>query len=444
MLLFALFPIEHKYDKLFRHYSLTLIPQGLILPDYFDKKIYFYLSDCLAFGIFIVVFKYSRSIWTHNSSFYLVALWLCALISILASPLAHYPIAYFRLIPFASPIIFYATLSYFASKWPSRWTFWILQGFYIAATCQASIGIAQYFHQAPLGLRLLGEIPHSTGGIPSPDGYRWIFDCWAQVSQHAKDLFRAQGTLPHTNILGGLLTTSLLLTPILLHNCRQNRSKMGISIGFLLQATALILTFSRSALFGWLLGSTVFFLILLRHRQVLSGGTVLARQLLCLVLSTLLINGLLFYGPLRQRGGIIGTSVLATSSNEARMDYQAHSLEVIRQYPFFGTGLQMYSYRTDPHIMRPAPHNIYLYIAAELGLIALGLFLLFLLSLIRPFFQILPTLSSIALFSIVVAFLWIGACDFYLILSQQGRLLFFLFLALYRSSLHKGSSYELA
>lgn len=53
ILLFFAIPIEHKYDKLFRFFSLTLIPSGLELPKNFESKIYFYMSDFI--GLFFLL-----------------------------------------------------------------------------------------------------------------------------------------------------------------------------------------------------------------------------------------------------------------------------------------------------------------------------------------------------------------------------------------------------
>ncbi len=100
LLAFAI-PIEHKYDKLFRFFSLKLIPPNVVLPDFFDKKIYFYPSDLIALGLlFIALFALRvpiRRFFLSRGAVFLWLVFLFAFISILFSPLAHYAIPYIRL-----------------------------------------------------------------------------------------------------------------------------------------------------------------------------------------------------------------------------------------------------------------------------------------------------------------------------------------------------------
>ena len=108
MLLAFLIPIEHKYDKLFRYFSLTLIPKGLEISKGFDKKIYFYVSDFLSMSLlFIGIFWFKiplRRFFAHP----LWIVFVCALASIIVSPFIHYPLAYIRLLQLMTPLLLFS------------------------------------------------------------------------------------------------------------------------------------------------------------------------------------------------------------------------------------------------------------------------------------------------------------------------------------------------
>jgi O-antigen ligase len=70
-------------------------------------------------------------------------------------------------------------------------------------------------------------------------------------------------------------------------------------------------------------------------------------------------------------------------------------------------------------------HNIYLLIAVEMGLFSLGVFLFWIGQLLWNGFKHRASPEVKILLSLLFAFLFIGCCDFYLITSQQGRLLLF-------------------
>src|SRR5579872_7111840 len=188
VLLAFLIPIEHKYDKLFRYFSLHLIPEGLQLPKWYDKKIYFYPSDWIALiltGIAFFWYKVSpKKFFLENRSCFLWAVFACALFSVVFSPFATYPLAYIRLWQLATPFLLFSVVTTVFSPVEHhverqkviQWIFWAVV---FASIAQSIIAIAQYFKQESLGLRLLGEIPFNQiqlGPLFSmEEGRRWIF-----------------------------------------------------------------------------------------------------------------------------------------------------------------------------------------------------------------------------------------------------------------------------
>jgi len=100
LLLAFIIPIEHKYDKFLRYFSLKIIPKGLILPPGFDQKIYVYASDIIALLLFVlilVVIK-TRLFVFQKGALFLWGLVFSAFISLTLSPYAFYLTPYTRLL----------------------------------------------------------------------------------------------------------------------------------------------------------------------------------------------------------------------------------------------------------------------------------------------------------------------------------------------------------
>lgn len=423
-LLFFFIPMEHKYDKLFRFYSLTLIPHNLSLPAYFDKKIYFYLSDLLALFLFGWVLTYLRKNSLTKESLFLIGFLFCAFTSVCFSPFANYPIGYWRLLHLFTPIALFCTLS---SRWISQRVLfpvfsWSL---FSSGLVQAVIALTQYFSQKPLGLRLLGEQP-LTAKIHIPNGRIWLFDHISQIYQSGanKAVYRALGTMPHPNVLGGLFVISLLTTT---HFFLEKRSwRIWLIPCHLLQLMALATTYSRSALFAYLLATLIYVSWnRLRNRQAI-------RSTLFLVCISGMLTATLFSEQYLHRGGVVNYTNTSRQSDQERLFYQSVALNMIQSHPFLGVGFGQFSLRApaflpkgvDPQSAISATHNIYLMIATETGLLSLFLFLSWAALLLSRSFRSIERDTGL-LFSLFVAFLFIGLFDFYPILFQQGKLLFF-------------------
>ncbi|MDE3056168.1 MAG: O-antigen ligase family protein [Verrucomicrobiota bacterium] len=455
-------PFEHKYDKIFRYFSKTLIPENLHLPASFDPKIYFYPSDLIAIGLIVLlsvlyITKKLRisfeSLWVYPKWFknwhsgqrqssqnvnswtilgiYLLLLPLLLLLSLLFSPCHHYPLFYIRLTEWCMPLflLFCFTFFYQTSEAREKATCAVLGAFLLSALLQASLGLAQYCQQEPLGLRILSEPAHLSSFLPANGGEKWIFDSPSPL----RPLLRATGTLPHANVLGGLLAASLLvsyffftLTP---------RLRLLLSFAIPLQFFVMLLTYSRSALFGWFL-ATLFWFFYKKEKFSL--------WLIALILTSTAASCLILHEQLLSRGGVFNYNSPAKESDSMRLVYQEKALNTIKEHPFFGVGFGQLPLQSASQ-NHSEVHNIYLYLAAESGLPALLLFLLFLASLARQIFFSPPTPYLRTLASLLLLFLFIGGCDFYPLYSQQGRL--FLFLSLALMLLHtqaKGSHRPLA
>jgi O-antigen ligase len=404
-------PIEHKYDKLFRFFSLSLIPEGLEVSKQYEKKIYFYISDLLA--IFACFWSgLSLRKWLFNP---LWLIWLCALFSIALSPFSHYPIPYFRLLQLLTPFLVCSLISH--SEEPLKLTRILLISIVSAALFQTGIAITQYFHQAPLGLRLLGET-NQTSIFYVKDGARWLFDSLLGRKLENPVIMRAAGTFPHANVLGGFLVFSLLATYYL--SIKNKKWLFALPLQFF----AMALSYSRSALFAWGLATAVWFFFN-RHRA-----------LFAIVALSFLISSTLLSEQYFQRGGVVNYNSWVQNSDNVRKVQQQTGLEIVKDHFLFGVGFTQFSERASSYFQNElpsyikvtAPHNIFLFLACETGLISLVALLSFLFYRIWSFLKAPITAESSLFFALTLGFLFIGLCDFYPILFQQGRLMFFMIL----------------
>ncbi|MBI3901290.1 MAG: O-antigen ligase family protein, partial [Chlamydiia bacterium] len=340
------------------------------------------------------------------------------------SPLSNYWLLYTRLLQFLTPLFLFSFLSIFVdSDEKGKLTHWIFGSLLIAGIVEAFIGLVQYSHQAPLGLRLLSEPKvFQSCFLSPPDGTKWIFDTPFFHSQHL--IFRVTGTLPHANVLGGFLATSLLISSFFFTYF--SRWRLFVSLAIPLQFFTLLLTYSRSALFGWILATAFWFAYLLFHKLQTKKKVLLT--LIALLFTSATLSTAILYKQLLYRGGILNyENSPAFGADQDRLKYQQKAFEQIKESPFLGSGFGQLSFREkNPSSV----HNIYLYLAAEMGLPALVAFLIFLGTLLYSAIQAPPTPHLQTLLALFFLFLFIGCCDFYPILFQQGKLLFFLSAAL--------------
>lgn len=429
VLAFAI-PFEHKYDKLFRFFSLKLIPENLVLPSFFDKKIYFYPSDVIALLLLLIaLFAFRiplRRFFLSKGAVFLWTVFLCAWISIALSPFASYPIPYIRLLQLATPFILFCFLANGRLEDKSKLSFLLIQCLIGAALIQSSLAIAQYAIQGPLGLRLFSE-PSSFPLFGVDSGRIWLFDNNLDVQR--LEVIRPSGTFPHPNVLGGYLSMSILATYSLF-----SRPKWRIAAALMIpiQFFAMSLTFSRSALFSLMLGTLVWFGLNLRQTGLRFLWKSIRLPALTMTFS-ILFTFLVLQNQIKDRGGIVNYNGLAQGSDALRISYQNLALQVIKDFPLFGAGFHQLSIRGQDYLPKgqnfpasSATHNIYLYLAAETGLLSLSAFLLFIFSLLWAASHTPLTPLTASLTAIFIAFLFIGCCDFYPLLFQQGRLPFLL------------------
>lgn len=243
--------------------------------------------------------------------------------------------------------------------WQRDWLWRVLAAVLLV---QGAVAVAQFFLQRELGLAWLGEptldlLVEGTS-VAQRDGQNWL---------------RAYGLNSHPNQLGMLMVAlCLLLWP------NRHRAQAGwrwlFWLGVAAGVAGLLVSLSRSAVVGLLLGGLVYGL----HRRAVS--TPLRREF-ALPLALLVAGVLLFalaYGDVMAGRLLALDSPLESRSLWERQRDLGVAWQLLGERPFRGVGLGQYllmAAQLNPQAS--LVHNVPLLIGAELGLLGLALWLLF-------------------------------------------------------------------
>lgn len=239
----------------------------------------------------------------------------------------------------------------------------------LAVIPNALIAIIQAHTQGDLGMRWLGEFPFNLGAggasILESGDWQWV---------------RPYGLLPHPNILGGALLIGLFAAGAWVLSTRRWQQVLGIGI-VALGWWALLLTFSRSAWVGAVVGGLALVLFLRPH-----GRRVDARVAVAVTVGVMVAIGLAFalaYQPLLMARAGEGQEGVEQRSISDRIVFTEYALRSIRERPLFGVGVGYFPWRmsyylaeTDFDLRGDNVHNVGLSVAAELGIVGAGLFVL--------------------------------------------------------------------
>ncbi len=431
--------LEFKFDKHFRQFSKSIIPEGLVIPYGFEKKFYYYPSDVLIFILFFVcLWKWKKSIFeffTQCGAYALFAIIFFGVISIYYSSLSVYPLPYIRLWQLLGAFLLFISLVSLneAEKITARK--WILRTLVVTGAFESVVAITQYSLQHSLGLRWLGELPFTSTTNEcffSSDQGKWIFDHWTGSTNTLIFVQRVMGTFSHPNVLGGFLFVTSLIT-LFLFAKKTGRVRFLLALLFISQSFGLILTYSRAGFFALILGISTWVLLTLMSKKSLP---LIPLSLLLFTAGT--IVWFVVGEQIGLRGGFFNTTKLSRDSDDLRIAYQKAAFKMIEANPLTGVGYGQFTYHLsdyldpeyDPEKLKSAVHSIYLLLASEMGIFALLSFLCFIGNLFWRFLKSVKTEENSIFFSVLLGLFFIGGCDHYLILFQEGRLLLFLSISL--------------
>ncbi len=285
----------------------------------------------------------------------------------------------------------------------------ILFVFSIAIIFESILTVAQYLKQSSMGglFYFFGERTFNgqTPGI-------------ANASINGDLILRSYGTFSHPNVLGGYLLIGMTLILFNLKSIKKQAGKILYLISLTCGTLALTLTFSRIAILLWLV---ILFIFLISR----AGKNFLKKNIPLFLIFISIVIIFILYTPIISRFSNLS---LYEESFSQREDLLKSSLIIIKEHPFFGTGLNNFLVelskiqKTNDVIFNLQPvHNIFLLVASETGILGLIYFVVFLAKTFKKAFEKrdLTDYKIVIFLSILI----LGSFDHYFLTIQQGQLL---------------------
>lgn len=452
-LFLASLPFQLSLWQLLINFSQKLCPPTNPFPWCYIRIILVFTTDAL-FVVALIAMLFSNKIpWRRcfwdGPAKYLLLLTGISVLSLVFSKTPSFALQYVKLFQHTLPFLLFCLIPYCFNASSFRL---FLRGAFIAlftvGVIQSVIAISQYFVQDSLGLSFLGEEKWSSA-FESPRGQLSIFDSIFPTERDYPFIRRASGTAMHSNTLGSILFFTIMVSYALYLEFRSRKVHKIVLLGIFLQITALFLTFSRSGLTATFIG-TVLWLWWTRRQLKLeamqysatpseelssdAAKTVPANALRPLVLTVIIsiVSCItIFYPAFSERGFLNENETVQGSTQERFVNFRV-SLGMIAANPLLGVGFDTYQiakeqFNPTPHSLgKLAPvHNSYLLVAAETGLLGLGVYLLFILSVFRRALKAPFNVLHASLLISFLGFLYLNCLDFGFLLMNN--LTFFYF-----------------
>lgn len=290
---------------------------------------------------------------------------------------------------------------------------WIVAAIVFGLVANAVIVILQAHNQASLGLTLLGEFPFSRessgASILQTGSLRWV---------------RPYGLLPHPNLAAGALLVGILAAAGWVLSSRRWQQVAGIVIATL-GWWALLLTFSRAAWGGLLVGGLAILLFVRPHLRRADTRVSVAAALGAglVVVAAFFIS----YQPLLAARAGTGEESIELRSVADRIVFIDFAIRSIGERPLLGVGSGNFPWRTSYYIAETFydlrgdnVHVVLLAVAAELGIVGLALMLMAILcgviAAVKGLHAAPPDddrAARLGLFAVFLALLAVGLLDHY-------------------------------
>lgn len=293
---------------------------------------------------------------------------------------------------------------------------------------QGILAIGQFLNQLVWGskwLGMAGQDPQNLGVSVVDTGFRrWL---------------RAYGSFPHPNILGGYLVLTLGFAWWLFQQAEtiwlkaKNRQiqiyEITLSFSIIIIVSGILLSFSRVA---WLATGLLFLITLLQ--LIFKKAFISAKTFSIVFLLTILTTGLwvgIYSEPFITR--IKASERLEQLSFTQRIDSYEDAWLSFKQHPWLGTGLGVYTYSLHEQYPKryvwelQPPHNTFLLVMAELGIVGLVLLLIIFFLFTKSIFYQPQALSIFSLLIFLMLFdhwWWSLSLGIYLLLLFSGIFLY--------------------
>ena len=376
-----------------------------------------YLQDIVVVAIVALLFQKERG--TFKGDGHALRLFFLFIVAAFLSVFfadRFYPSGYFFVRLLLYFLFFLASINSFRSSSVRRWFFVSLA---LNLFLLSVLGFLQFYKQSSVFNNYLffGEQPYN---VFTPFIAKESFSGVTKIPPYA--------TFLHPNIFAGYLAVSLIL---LLGYFLTGKKRRVVPSAFfvLIGVVALFLTKSYTAWAAFVLGLLLLSLARPVSVKSVKDARLITSILLFLAFATVLL-GLLFpsYKNLVVTA-LPADSITSTLSVERRSALLNASYKMVSQKPFFGWGINSFTYSFEPFYTRfdvvrflQPVHNVYALIAAEVGILGAVLFLLL------TFYTIYRStcrggfLYSVALIQVV----FLSSFDHYFFTIPQTQLLFIL------------------
>jgi O-antigen ligase len=245
-------------------------------------------------------------------------------------------------------------------------------------------------------------------------------------------LMRATASFPGCNALGIYLTgLTPLVAGLALFSCRL-KSRIFFSIAALIGCLGVYLSLSRGAGIG--LFVSIFFLVLVRKNRII----------LTLLILLLMIYPFFMPKNIKDWAKSVNYNPTILLACQARMNIYQNTLNMISQHPLVGVGINTFSRNYGRYKIAAVEaqfqtsdtyyaHNNFLHMAGEMGLLGLGVFLIFLFFVLRTSWRVFKKNSdfflsgfSISVFAAIIAYLINGLTETSLYHSRLVMIFWFL------------------
>ncbi len=296
----------------------------------------------------------------------------------------------------------------------------------LSTTLSSILGLYQFFNQTAFSSKWLGLSDHLAwqGGssVIATESFRFL---------------RAYGSMPHPNILGGLLTIVLLLSlgAYIKASRSEIRWKIFLVATLPLNFLSLLTTFSRSAFLALIVG-----IILIVSYFLFKEKLPRKKDLWVIFYAIIILTALFFtaYADLFSSRTQNETRLEKKSLTDRKI-YLQDARELIRQNYFLGTGPGNYTStvlknkKTSRKIWEIQPvHNLYLLLFSEIGFWGFVFFFSLVAIILSEIYEKIKNQKSVAIiFSfLLTVLLFLGLFDHWLWSGAFGIILFWLILAL--------------
>lgn len=308
--------------------------------------------------------------------------------------------------------------------------------FSIFSSIQSALATFQFIKQSSLGLYIAGE-QHLSANLYGI----------AKIVSDGTKYIRGYGTFPHPNPLSAFIIIGIFCSLYLLINSKVAKQKYIYSILLYINIFGLLLTFSRGAFISLLIGFIyLFFSIFLKNLDQ-QFKKIAFKSILVIIFSISL--GFVVLKPYLET-----RTTFSDNSTVERKFYNYTGLKMLFKNPF-GVGggesmlhMEQYSQRSLEPWEKQPPHNYFIVLGAEFGIVPLLIFIYFLFS--KFIYQIKKTfneksggeyIKQVYISTIFICILLLMQFDHYFYTLQQTQFMLWTFLA-FVSSETKNPSYE--